>query len=390
MIRHLITLIWNKKKAHTLLIVEMTASFLVLFGLSSLIIYNLGNYRQPLGFTYDRVWAINLGNNEDTVDVAAKTEAIRQRLQTYPGIEVVSRMSDNSPFSAYYNSSSVARGRTQIQAQYYTADEQFAQVLSIPLRAGRWYRNVDSVGRYQPVIINRAAQAQLFGTDDAVGKFLSPDTDSKPGWRVVGVIDRFKGRGEFSVDEPLMIELLNHRNQDHRTLLVRVKPGADASLEAQLVRDLTAMVNGWSVDVSYLSESRRSRLQFTLIPMLIASVVSGFLLINVALGLFGVLNVSITRRRGEIGLRRALGATTAHVSWQIVGEMWVLATFALVIGLLVAGQFPLLNAFGLRAGVYLLAMATSSLIVYALVTVCALYPSRQAATIQPAVALHDD
>jgi putative ABC transport system permease protein len=55
-------------------------------------------------------------------------------------------------------------------------------------------------------------------------------------------------------------------------------------------------------------------------------VVSSFLLINVALGLFGILNVSIAKRRSEIGLRRALGATGRGISRQFVGEMWVLTT----------------------------------------------------------------
>ncbi|MDB5239453.1 MAG: macrolide transporter permease [Spirosoma sp.] len=70
--------------------------------------------------------------------------------------------------------------------------------------------------------------------------------------------------------------------------------------------------------------------------------------------------------------------------------MWVLATFALVLGLLLAGQFPLMNVFDLDTGVYLMAMAASVLIIYLLVTLCAVFPSRQAATVQPAVALHEE
>ena len=142
--------------------------------------------------------------------------------------------------------------------------------------------------------------------------------------------------------------------------------------------------------MNYLDEARKSQHDKTLVPVIIFLIICGFLLINVALGLFGVLNVSITRRRGEIGLRRALGATEGSISRQFVGEMWVLATFALVLGLLLAGQFPLLNVFDLDAGVYLTAMAVSVVVIYLLVTLCALFPSRQAAMVQPAVALHEE
>jgi putative ABC transport system permease protein len=53
-------------------------------------------------------------------------------------------------------------------------------------------------------------------------------------------------------------------------------------------------------------------------------------------------------------------------------------------------QFPLLNVFDLQAGVYLTAMGIAALIIYLIVTLCALFPSRQAALIQPATALHEE
>ena len=81
MIPHLFKLIWNKKKSHSLMIVEIWASFMVLFGLTTLIVVNVGNYRKPLGFSYENVWAISLKNNQDTTDVADKIQRIAQRLK---------------------------------------------------------------------------------------------------------------------------------------------------------------------------------------------------------------------------------------------------------------------------------------------------------------------
>jgi putative ABC transport system permease protein len=169
-----------------------------------------------------------------------------------------------------------------------------------------------------------------------------------------------------------------------------VHPGTDANFEAQLVKDLGAMTHGWATEVSYMENQRSNAQNITLVPVIIFLVVSGFLLINVALGLFGILNVSIAKRRSEIGLRRALGATGQGISRQFVAEMWVLTTFGLVIGLLFALQFPLLNVFDLDPAVYLTAILIATLAIYAIVTACAYYPSRQAATIQPATALHEE
>ncbi|MGZ3751049.1 MAG: ABC transporter permease, partial [Mucilaginibacter sp.] len=95
-------------------------------------------------------------------------------------------------------------------------------------------------------------------------------------------------------------------------------------------------------------------------------------------------------RRGEIGLRRAIGASGDAVSSQLVYESLILATLSLIVGTFFAVQFPLLNVFGLQASVYIVAMILSIIFIYLLVFVCSLYPGKQAAGIYPAVALHEE
>jgi putative ABC transport system permease protein len=375
---------WNQKGAHTLLIIEILASFLVLFGLASLIIFNVRNYVEPLGFSYEQVWAVGLNNNLDTTDVPQKLETVIQRIRSYPAVESASRMSSNFPFSSSQMNSNVSHGKASVMTELYNTDADFAKTLDIPVVDGHWYRSADSIGKLRPVVINQPAREALFSDENPLGKKIGD------GWTVVGVIGNFKSKGEFMTNKPAMFELINAKNSWDNMILVKVKPGTDAIFEAKLVRDIALMAKGWSVEVDHLTSSRQNQHNFTLVPIIIAGIVCSFLLINVALGLFGVLNVSIARRRGEIGLRRAVGATEGGISRQFVGEIWVLATFALLIGLLLAGQFPLLNVFDLNPAVYLTAMGIASLIVYLLVTLCALYPSRQASTIQPAVALHEE
>ncbi|WP_461113933.1 ABC transporter permease [Spirosoma jeollabukense] len=384
MLHHLFTLIWNKKKAHSLLIVEIWASFMVLFGLATLIVVNLRNYRQPLGFSYDNVWAISLKSNEDTTDVANKLQRIVQRLKAYREVESVSRMSSNFPFSANQMNNGFEYNKRKISADTYVTDEGFAKTLDIPVPVGKWYRNVDSVGKFKPIVINQKAKEGLFGDENPLGKVISEK------FRVVGIIDNFKAKGEFMANKPAIFELVNASEPWNDTMLIKVKPGTDAVFEAKIVKDVASMLTGWSVEVDYLTDSRKNQHNLVLVPVIIALVVCSFLLINVALGLFGVLNLSIAKRRGEIGLRRALGATGSGISTQFVGEIWVLATFAMLIGLLFAIQFPLLNVFDVQSGVYITAIIISILVIYGIVTLCALFPSRQAALIQPATALHEE
>lgn len=384
MIPHLFKLIWNKKKTHALLIVEIWASFMVLFGLATLVVVNVGNYREPLGFSYENVWAIGLKANQDTTQIADKLQRVQQRLKAYAEVESVSRMGSNFPFSANQTNNAIEYNKRKVLADFYTTDANFAKTLDISVSAGHWYRNADSVGKYPPVIINQKAKEGLFGDENPLGKIIGER------FRVVGVIDNFKAKGEFMTNKPAVFELVKPSATWIDTMLIKVKPGTDAAFEAKAVKDIASMLTGWSVEVDYLTDSRKNQHNLVLVPIIIALIVSGFLLINVALGLFGVLNLSIAKRRGEIGLRRALGATGNGISTQFIGEIWVLSTFSLLIGLLFAVQFPLLNVFDVQSGIYVVAILIAVAIIYGIVTLCALFPSRQAAMIQPAVALHEE
>lgn len=388
MLRHLLKLIWNKKGVHSLFIIEIWASFMVLFGVLSLIVYNAKNYRQPIGFEYENVWSLDLSNNEDTTEVADKTQRIMQRLRAYPEVAAASRMSANTPFSANTMSSVVGYQKATIQSDIYETDQALPATLDIAVQSGKWYSEADRVSKFTPVVINEELRKALFANQNPLGKIIK-DGESDP-YKVVGTVGTFKAKGEFGSDEPGIFKLLSPNIDYHKTVLIKTKPGTDANFEAQLVRDMAQMVPGWGIEVSYLADARKNQHKLTLIPALIFLIISGFLLTNVALGLFGILNLSIAQRRSEIGLRRAMGATEGKVTMQFLGEIWVLATFSVLLGLLFAVQFPLLNVFDLSSSVYSIALLAATLIIFVIVTLCAWYPSRQAARIHPATALHEE
>lgn len=386
MLRHLLKLLWNKKGSHSLMIIEIWASFMVLFGLLSLIAFNARNYLEPIGFSYENVWAVALTSNQDTTALTEKVARIMQRIRAYPEVESASRSNDNYPFSASMNSNKLEYGKTSIGADYYFTDADYAVTLNLPVVSGRWYADEDRVSKYTPVVINEKLREALFINENPLGKIIK---DGDGSYKVVGTVGRFKAKGEFMSDKPAIFKMTD-QGPENKVVLVKTKPNTDANFEAKMIKDLAAMVPGWGMEVSYLTESRKNRQNLTLVPVIIFLIISGFLLINVALGLFGILNLSIARRRSEIGLRRAMGATEGSVTFQFLGEMWVLAAFSVILGLLFAMQFPIMNVFDIASGVYLTAIAAAIIVIFIIVTLCAWYPSRQAARVQPAVALHEE
>lgn len=388
MLRHLFKLIWNKKGAHSLLMIEVWAAFMVLFGVLTLIIFNLRNYLQPIGFQYEQVWNLELATNQDTTEIAAKMQRAMQRVRSYSEVLAASRMSSNTPFSANQIGNSVTYNKVDVGADFYYTDAELSKVLDIPLKKGRWYADADMVGKFVPIVINQVMEDKLFQNESGLNKVIK--RDDKTMYKVVGIVDKFKAKGQYMSDNPALFQMLEKNDRFNSNILIKTRPGTDANFEARLVKDIAMMLPGWGVEVGYLKDSRKNRENLTLVPVLIFLIISGFLLTNVALGLFGVLNLNIAKRKGEIGLRRAMGATEARVTGQFLGEIWVLATFSLVIGLIFAVQFPLMNVFDLDKETYFIAIVAAVAVIYMIVTLCAWFPSRQAATIHPAVALHEE
>ena len=65
MIKHLLKIIWNRKRANALLIAELFPSFLGLFGLGTLAAVAAQGLRRAPGSTYADVWELRLSTNND-------------------------------------------------------------------------------------------------------------------------------------------------------------------------------------------------------------------------------------------------------------------------------------------------------------------------------------
>lgn len=402
MIRHLFTLMWNRKRANGLLVIEIVLAFVVLFAVGSLGVYLWGNYRAPLGFAYEQVWDVSLspGGQPSRRQVLGTLQQIIQHLKATPGVAGVSRSEGNTPFAFASNNGDLSVGegtkkRVCEVANYYNASPEFREVMGLQLKAGRWFDRRDEADNSRAVVITESLRDALFAPGESpLGQVIEggPTRMLPKAWRVVGVSGPYRGDGELNEPKPAIFLYVSPQDTTNAltTLLVRVQPGSGAALEKKISDDIRAISPTWSSTITPLADQRRVQLKQLLTPPVIMGVVSLFLLVNVALGLFGVLWLNISQRRGELGVRRAMGATGAAISRQIVGEILVLTTFGLALGLLVAAQFPLLGVFNVQAGVYLTAMALAAGGLYLLAAGCALYPSRLAAGIQPAVALREE
>ncbi len=396
MIKHLIKLVWNRKRINFLITIEIFVSFLVLFAVMMFVVYYADNYRYPLGFTYDNVWNVSIDVKQESDDyfTPEQLETTRQlylAVQDMPEVEAsASALSVPYEFGGSYGAEEFLGKRVEYERDEVT--DGFKEVLGLTVVAGRWFGKDDDGANFKPVVLNQQMATEIFGSEEAVGKTLGSTERTGMESRVIGVVSAFRKSGELAAPGNFLFarkNLNNPKDRPPRNLVLKLRPGTTAEFQVKLTDKLQAIAKDWSFEVQPLIEMRDAAFRLQLTPIILLGLIASFLMIMVALGLTGVLWQNVTQRTREIGLRRAKGATAARIKRQILGELFIIASFGLLAGILVVVQFPLLDIIGFISGkVYFYSIIVSALIVYLLTILCSLYPGWLATRVQPAEALH--
>jgi len=401
MTRHLLRLVWNRRRAHALVGLEILASFLIVFAVAVLAGKTFGNARRPAGFSPADVTVVSVGPKRDVVEGPGGEDRARMRR----ALEAVRRLDGVETAAAaflvpYQQGSAVSSheaGGRRIEYGFTEVTDEYLDAMRLRLAAGRWFSREDEGRPYRATVVTRELARMAFGNEDPVGKDIPEGGAEAPGdpprraRRVVGVLEAYREKSDYSTQGAFAIfrtDLSASEDPVPTRIVVRVRPGTPRSFEETLVRTLEATVREWSFTAEPLEVARESAARRWLVPMLSVAVVAGFLMLLVALGLTGVLWQNVTRRTREIGLRRATGATAREVAVQVVMEVWIVTALAVLAGCAVALQSPLFVPGGIVRAADAFAGATAAaLVLFALTGLCALYPAWLAARVDPSEAL---
>jgi putative ABC transport system permease protein len=404
-IRHLLRLVWNRKRQNVLVALEIFLSFGVLFAITFTVGVNYYNWRQPLGFDVDGLWTIQLGypysgpaRPEDTAEQTAgrarAAETLVQVLAAVNAFPEVERAATSWPSMLYTRGGWMedvgTDGFRSGTAMHIVSDE-FREVLGLTVVAGRWFSREDDGRGTEPAIINARLARALFGEASPINRELQPPGQSNaPALRIVGVIEEFRHDGELGFPGHATLVRPSVRGTPAalpNVLTIRVRPGTTAEVEEKLVRTLQNVAPDWTFDVRSVATRREEAIHKAVVPIALVTILAVFLLLMVALGLTGVVWQSVTTRIHEFGLRRAKGATAGDIRRQVVLELVLLASLAIIVGAVIAVQIPALPLLA-PASVRFASVAAAVAVIYLLTLLCAWYPSRLATRIQPADALH--
>ena len=235
-------------------------------------------------------------------------------------------------------------------ANTWTAGHYF-ETLGIPLKAGRFFTDIDGQpGGERVVIVSEMLARAFWPHGDAVGHRLKWGIDSSPApWMtIVGVVGDIKqgaldARITLQTYEPLMQAVPDDlgspvlRFFSEINLIVRSErplAGMMGELSAAMRRiDSELPVSNVRPVPEIIDDSVRSQRFSTTILASFAAVALSL----AALGIYGVLASMVAQQRKELGVRLALGAAPASVLWLVLRRALVLTAIGVGVGLTGAG-----------------------------------------------------
>jgi putative ABC transport system permease protein len=392
-IRHLLKLVWNRKRANALIIAEIFLSFIVVFAVLAGVLAFWSNWRKPLGYDYRDVWVVEMDFDIDARDPdnPKLREMVRQMVaeaKTFPEVEAVGG-SNTPPYNFSTSEGGWQINGKRVRIMFDDVTDGFADVMKMKPTRGRWFTAEDDAAAYQAVVIDENTARALYPNEDPIGKKF--DADEERPRVVVGIVPGYRKNGEMAQAVNMVFQRVGLQKPMGRlgsSLLVRVRPGTPAEFEARLMKRLEAIGPAVSMRLARMDRMRVQAHRVMAAPVVVGGIIALFLISMVALGLTGILWQSVTRRTREIGVRRAMGASGPGVHTQILLEVILLTTLALIVGVIVVWQLPLLGIFAVvPPPVFTLAFAISLAAIYMLTVACGLYPSWLASRLTPADAL---
>lgn len=280
------------------------------------------------------------------------------------------------------------RALSEREETFYRVSPGYFATLRTPLLAGRDFTFLDNDNEPVPTVVNRAFARRYFATESVLGREFLRDDGVRH--RIIGLAANSHFGDLRSGPEPIAYMpmkpprafTLYVRSSLDPASLVRMVQAEAQSLDQEIrVRDAATLDT--VVGRTILTEKLLAALggTFAFLALLLA-----------AIGLFGLLNYSVTLRTREIGIRAALGARRLPIYSLVLKDLLGLLAGGLAAGL--AGSLALLHLagsllFGIRPADPMVIGAATSVFLAAAIAACWL-PVRRAAAIDPLIALRHE
>ena len=431
---HSLKMIWAERKSNIWILIELIVIFTILWFCSGFMYEKGKQFFEPVGFDINHTYLlrfdirknVNIDDYPQDYDYPQDGFTIMDRLKQYPAIENACFSTYfSTPYSGSYQGRSIDKDSISYDCANRDVSPEYFDVFKIKFQAGRPFDANEALSKNYvvaaPQADNTFFKEDITSLKEIINKELAPGYHPKTReeyeqapkidvvWKVTGVVNKIK-YSEFEPSERILFFPMsrNDMNPKQANICFRVKPQADKNFIETFRKEMSERLKVGPfelVSITPLSESRTSLLHNNQENINTIGVVIAFLLVNVFLGIVGTFRFRANARRGEIGLRCALGSSKKKIQQLLLGETFMMLLIASIPATILALNIQLYGIVT-KLGISILSDTVTSnqakillnVITYLITFVTMLviiwlgtwYPARKASKIQPAEALHNE
>lgn len=360
-----------------------------------------------LGFNTHNVLLVNASEPQTKISSSQRLPLfarILERLREIPGVRSVSSSSSTPIRNWFWNEDVYPEGYTaksenDALVYFNRVSPGYFQTLETPLLAGRDFSRSDNLVSPKVMIISESTARQFFGSANPIGKTISLDAprlqhgNKQDRYEVIGIAKDIK---YGKIDEsPLKTGYVAAAQDPEPRPEIQFEIRSDISLNS-LTPAVRTAITKVSREVSLEFRSFQMQVSDSLLQPRLVALLSAFFgllaLLLAMVGLYGLTSYGVARRRGEIGIRIALGAKRSSVIWLMLRGVILTLALGTAIGIavcLLAGRFVTKLLYGLQPG-NPETLVLSAIVLAVSATIAGYLPARRASRLDPMAALREE
>jgi predicted permease len=383
-----------------LVVIQVALSLVLVVG-ALLFVRTLRNLtRMDPGFRQDGVIVADLDYRKagiETSQIPAVDRRVIERLRAIPGVDSAAQVMTTPVSGNFWNDRIIIGGQEKEgNVNFNRVGPGYFQTLGMSLVAGRDFSDRDTLQSPRVAIVTESFVKKYFPSQQAVGESFqvaAPPGEPRPAVQIVGVAGDTKYTDLREAFTPIVYVAMAQADEPDNGPAFALH--ATTALPA-VTAAATRALNEINPAIAVRYQTVRAQVEGSLLRERLMAALSGFFgglaVLIATVGLYGVMAYTVARRRVEIGIRMALGATRAIVIRMIVREAAVL----LAAGVVVGGILAVVAARSATALLYDLQPSDPSTLLLAAaalgtVTIAAsTIPALRASRLEPTRALRED